>query len=46
MSSNWNEESEKLLLLSIIPFPDNVPKAKFEEAAAKLGSGFNWNACR
>lgn len=46
MSGVWNEQLEKLLLISIIEFPDNVSREKFEKAAARLGNGINWNACR
>ena len=46
MASPWNTDTEKTLLLALIDFPDVVPRQRFEEAAAKLGGTFTWNACR
>lgn len=46
MSSNWNDQLEKTLLYSLIEAPDSVSRAKFSEAAAKLGNGLTWNGCR
>jgi hypothetical protein len=45
MAGTWNTQLEKLLLFSLLD-PENVSRAKFEEAADRLGNGLNWNACR
>ena len=45
-SGAWTLELERQLLLALIDTPDTISRAKLEEAAAKLGNGLTWNACR
>ncbi len=46
MATLWTEQLEKLLLFSAIEDPDNIPRAKFEAFAARVGAGVSGNGAR
>ena len=37
---------QRTLLYALIEDPGSVPRAKFDEIAVRLGSGFSGEACR